>query len=527
MYKLLLVDDETATRKGILNNINWQEIGIKEVRDAKNGVLALEIAKNFVPDILLTDIKMPKMNGIDLSHRVREINPDCSILIMSGYSEIDYLKSAIRLSALNFVDKPIDIKRLTEWIKKSVEVQNRIRKNKEYIENNRWFLINDTALGLIRNKEDSKKYIQQLKELYPDLSPDCKSLCIMLKLFDQDFSGNLKNIDLSDISTRIGKLLDNNSCHYVLGAADSSTVVIILFMPEDFSNEPAFNALSEDLISICKPFELFISAGIAVNGPELAYESYITALKLLEQIFFSKNKRIIRYDNRAKSLSHEYMSKQIEVFTSYIKNGDLEKAVKLIENTTFHISMHPNTETSIVIDFYFKLILEVLRQKNYSETKAISCPDYDNVLSRINSCNFLDEIKEYTQSIVNQYFNDIYASNALSPIDQVLSIIHNSYNNKELSLNEISQKTFLSVPYICVRFKEVTGKTFSRYLTEYRIEKSLELLKDKNNKINYIAEKVGFANGNYFSKTFRKIKGISPAEYRQRFCVDRKKHDII
>ena len=79
MYKLLLVDDETATRKGILNNINWQEIGIKEVRDAKNGVLALEIAKNFVPDILLTDIKMPKMNGIDLSHRVREINPDCSI----------------------------------------------------------------------------------------------------------------------------------------------------------------------------------------------------------------------------------------------------------------------------------------------------------------------------------------------------------------------------------------------------------------------------------------------------------------
>ena len=156
MYKLLLVDDETATRKGILNNINWQEIGIKEVRDAKNGVLALEIAKNFVPDILLTDIKMPKMNGIDLSHRVREINPDCSILIMSGYSEIDYLKSAIRLSALNFVDKPIDIKRLTEWIKKSVEVQNRIRKNKEYIENNRWFLINDTAFDLLEIKKTRK-----------------------------------------------------------------------------------------------------------------------------------------------------------------------------------------------------------------------------------------------------------------------------------------------------------------------------------------------------------------------------------
>ena len=163
MYKLLLVDDETATRAGILKSIRWQEIGIREVRDAKNGVQALDIAKDFVPDILLTDIKMPKMNGIDLSYRVKEINPDCSILIMSGYSEIDYLKSAIRLSALNFVEKPIDIRKLAEWIKKSVEVQDKIRKNKEYIENNRWFLINETALGLIRNKEDTAKHIRQLK----------------------------------------------------------------------------------------------------------------------------------------------------------------------------------------------------------------------------------------------------------------------------------------------------------------------------------------------------------------------------
>jgi two-component system response regulator YesN len=111
MYKLLLVDDETATREGILKNIDWQEIGIGEVRDAKSGVQALNIAREFIPDILLTDIKMPKMNGITLSHHVREINPDCSILIMSGYSETDYLKSAIRLSAINFVDKPIENKK--------------------------------------------------------------------------------------------------------------------------------------------------------------------------------------------------------------------------------------------------------------------------------------------------------------------------------------------------------------------------------------------------------------------------------
>ena len=109
MYRLLLADDETATREGILEAINWRELGIGEVQSAKNGIAALEIAAEFVPDILLTDIKMPRMNGIDLAYKIRELNPDCSILIMSGYSEVDYLKSAIHLSAVNFVDKPVEI----------------------------------------------------------------------------------------------------------------------------------------------------------------------------------------------------------------------------------------------------------------------------------------------------------------------------------------------------------------------------------------------------------------------------------
>jgi len=522
MYKLLLVDDETATRAGILKSIRWQEIGIREVRDAKNGVQALDIAKDFVPDILLTDIKMPKMNGIDLSYRVKEINPDCSILIMSGYSEIDYLKSAIRLSALNFVEKPIDIRKLAEWIKKSVEVQDKIRKNKEYIENNRWFLINETALGLIRNKEDTAKHIRQLKELYPDISADCKCVCIMLKLFSKDFGRDIKNMDLHGITIRTGKLLSSKSYRYVLAPTDQSTFVIMLFLPYGSNYDLSFNDLCGELFSALSPFELFIAIGTVSASLSLAHESYNTAAKLLEQVFFSREKRIIRHDGISKTLSPEYLSQQVETFSEYIKNGDLQNALRVIENATFHISMHPGTGIPVVKDFYFKLILEVLKQNDSSEARTAPDSEHDNILLRISSCIFLDEIREYTNSFVNRYFDDLYTSNALSPIDQVLSIIHSSYGSKDLSLNEISRQTFLSVPYICVRFKEVTGKTFSRYLAEYRIEKSLELLRDRNNKMNYIAEKVGFANGNYFAKTFRKIKGISPAEYRQRFCAERK-----
>jgi two-component system response regulator YesN len=520
MYKLLLVDDETATREGILKNIDWQEIGIGEVRDAKSGVQALNIAREFIPDILLTDIKMPKMNGITLSHHVREINPDCSILIMSGYSETDYLKSAIRLSAINFVDKPIDLKKLTGWIKKSVEIQNQIRKQKEYAENNRWFSINDTALGIIRNKTEVKKYIPALKELYPDFNIECKSVCIILKLFSEGFTDSLKNMDLSDITMRIGKLLCDKYFRFVLGAIDSSTIAVILFLSDADSFNHYFDSISESLALICKPFELFILIGEIAPCVALVYESYNTASQLIGKIFFSKEKRIIRYENKpAKSIDHKYLSEEIEAFSEFLKTGDMHGAIKVIENAAFHISMHPYTETSIVIDFYFKLILEILRQKNNTMTDAIPFSDYDNILIRITDCAFLAEIEEYAKSFVHRYFNGLYTNNALTPMDQIVSIIHRDYGLKDLTLAKISRQTYLSPPYICVKFKEITGKTFTRYLAEYRIEKSLELLKNKNNKISYIAEKVGFANGNYFTKTFRKIKGITPLEYRRRYFM--------
>lgn len=97
MYKLLFAEDETATREGILACIDWKSLGIGEVKAYKNGMLAYEAAKEWTPDILLTDIRMPRMDGIELCHKIRELNPSCSILMISGYSEVDYLKSAIKL----------------------------------------------------------------------------------------------------------------------------------------------------------------------------------------------------------------------------------------------------------------------------------------------------------------------------------------------------------------------------------------------------------------------------------------------
>ena len=107
MVKILIVDDESYTREGILDTISWEDLSITEVKEAFDGINALEILENYEPDIILTDVRMPRLNGIELSFKARELYPSCSIIFMSGYSDKEYLKSAIHLKAISYVEKPI------------------------------------------------------------------------------------------------------------------------------------------------------------------------------------------------------------------------------------------------------------------------------------------------------------------------------------------------------------------------------------------------------------------------------------
>ena len=120
MIKVLIADDERFTRQGILDMVDWDKLNVSEVKEAYDGINALEILKDFEPNILLTDVRMPRLNGIDLAFKARELYPNCMILFMSGYSDKEYLKSAIKLKAINYVEKPIEIEELEENLNNAI-----------------------------------------------------------------------------------------------------------------------------------------------------------------------------------------------------------------------------------------------------------------------------------------------------------------------------------------------------------------------------------------------------------------------
>lgn len=192
MYRLLFAEDEKATREGILAGIHWQELGISEVKAAKNGAAAMELLKEFAPDILLTDIKMPKMNGIELATQIRRSFPDCSILLISGYSDREYLKSAIYLKAVDFVEKPLRIPELTDQLIRAVQEQEAIRKQKQ--------ILSEELRALFPGKEedtpDTESGLVTLHTLNPALDIDSDSFLLKhLQAVYASVSDSMEKID--------------------------------------------------------------------------------------------------------------------------------------------------------------------------------------------------------------------------------------------------------------------------------------------------------------------------------------------
>ena len=171
MVKLLIADDESFTRQGILETMPWEALNISEIWEAYDGQNALEILKEFEPDILLTDVRMPRLNGIELSFKIKELYPNCSIIFMSGFSDKEYLKSAIHLKAISYVEKPIDLEELENSIKSAVTETKKSKMLYKNIKNNIVLDLinansNDEINLLLSSHYNSKHYLSLLDKSF-------------------------------------------------------------------------------------------------------------------------------------------------------------------------------------------------------------------------------------------------------------------------------------------------------------------------------------------------------------------------
>lgn len=517
--KLLIVDDENLTRTGLRSAVDWMSLGIDEVYLSADGEDGCRQALLHEPDIILSDVRMPRMTGIEMLDRVRKIRPDTVFIFMSGYSDKEYLKAAIRLQAVSYVEKPLDIGEVSAAVREAVERCRRIEAGHRAESVSDTVSASHLALALTMPYSVSKKSVLELSRNYcrkygsADLFRS--AFTIILQMDERD---ELSPDFLNDTSRLFHDRIRSLHMHMVAAERKTNLFVFHIFRKESFTDRTTLTAANMLADSLPSVRNWYITAGTVVSGFQNLYDSYSSAVILLQQTFFFPPQTIMSVKSE-ESLSDERNNYRTlcEKLRQALRNPD-RKEIRNLENELYDSLVGSRAVMrQTVLASYYQIATDILEERKKRHLPGAGVPEQsDSTLDALNRCFSFPELHETLTKITQQYLTDIenYVPER-SSIYLIKDYIHRHYSDPMLSTREISQAAALSTSYACTVFKNETGQTVNQYLTEYRLERAQELLDDPRNTISEVAAMTGYNDANYFGKAFKKYTGHSPSEYRE------------
>ena len=500
MYRVLVVDDEKLERDGIRFLLSMEE-GEWEIYEAANGKLALNELRKHPVDLMLTDIKMPHMDGLELSKKAREEYPDLEIIIFSGYGDFAFAQEAIRYGVTDYVLKPVDPDRFHDTIQK-IQKEIASRKNKEQQSiKEKSFLQQYFLLGYIYSGDQ-----ERLKEAegIVDFSVWEQWHCAILIESDKAFFDNVPD----NIDEELMQGLHRNFFYLNLNTRQS-----VLFFSDVYCD---YQLVAKHLYDILKQnysasFHLAVSSRF--EGHEALPEIMSQLEQTMEEKFYHPDVHV--FNNEASDSqpvnAETQDSRLMEKISEDISRKDVEQLkkhfeclVKKYENDTRFSAMY--------VKFVFSNVIQELFQENqFSEERKL-----DHEVERLYSCTNLKQILAITQENIKEYeeFLERSMSDSRDEVASVKNYIYQHYA-EDLSLETLAEKVYLSSGYLSFIFKKETGMNLNRFIRVVRMEKAKELLCNSNMKVAQVSEQVGIPNVSYFCRSFREYYGSSPESYRK------------
>ena len=515
MHTLLLADDEFYTRKGILNEIDFKQIGIETVIEADDGINALKKISGVVPDIALLDVRMPRMDGIQLAAELRNKFPDCVIIFISGYSDKEYLRSAIKLKALQYVDKPINNAELSAVLREAVLSSDEAKGRKQILYEK---LRGELTRFLSHQCRDKKLLVSKMEAA--ELPEKCfqHAFTFLLKiLFEPEVDCDFKESERNRVMQTVRQCFETKKLQCIHTFLDEQTLIIHFFSPDSFDPRFCGGAMKALLLELSKalPCPHFIAAGFPVKGAMNVYQSYNAAVISLQNNFFEGPNSVTFPDDRART-SYMLSQNQIERFEDCILHRDAKQAIGMVESVTTEFRNNRGTLVGNIKRSYTRLISVILDIAENKQINIFQRGNMDNLWDIIHEYNTLDELNTFLINLMNVYFSEINEKSSDNIIVcAVENFIEKRYSNPDFSLSMISDALNLTPAYICLVFKETKGKTINQCLTSLRLEMAKKYMGNANLKIADIALKVGYRDNNYFTKLFKRHIGVTPTEYRE------------
>lgn len=526
--KLLIVDDEIRTREFLHYRINWESLGINSVESVKNGALALDIVGEFLPDIILCDIRMPKMDGIEFAKRLRMLDSDAKLIFLSGFSDKEYLFSAIQLQAFQFIEKPIKPERIKEVVGEAVHArQAEVNKKKEELQLQASF---DENLPILRREmvrklvtePSSQHVLPALVNRATFLLPSEGAFTVIVAPLFWRVSDISKEVRIVQEEILSGLSQSDEMLEWLSIAGFDTQNWLVIIMPGQYEaaytmGRSRLEQLKRVLKRILGP-DIQFHMGIGHTAADLlhipyAYQSAINAGNLQ----FYKEYGEIAFPPEAKT--NEALDidwEEHKLFRESVRRGDVEQANKILQALTERARLTKDLEIMRVKDVYFQfllILLEIALQQGLIDTEENGQNRY--IWKEIDIIPDLNRLHLYVQSFLT-LFNREEGTVGGAKMREVMKFIHTNFQEKGFGIQMIADHVGLSETYLCSFFKKQTGQTVKEYMTSVRVEKAKELLCDHNSKLYTIAQEVGFSDPNYFTTFFKKYVGCTPTEYRER-----------
>lgn len=512
--KLLIADDEKLTREGICSLLDLKKYGITEVILADDGVHALTEARKHRPDILLTDVRMPRMTGVEMASLYLEEAPDTSVIFMSAYSDREYLKAAIKLKAVNYIDKPVEKKELEDAIKEAADRCRTLRAARTGAMLEEQDLRGHLALALTdSDKEDEA--LDLAARVSPHIGTDFWFTSVITSCLSP--LSELPAEDLIRENRDFSSQLKKQGIIRILVPKADRYIISFLCSPSRLEPEAVLflaRLLKEHITPYCR---FFIAVGPSIQGMNQAVLSYKSAMNLLGESFYHDYNSILIQAPPAVSL--QPAEDPFSEFTASLTAQKEEDALNAAEHFYYGLKNSSPLPEAQVRDRYFRYLnkLDEISLSNHISLWKREGMESESIWEDVMGCATLRELHEFLCLRIKLYFQNLILNQSEHPVVfQIKEYIHQNFAVSTLSVPDISQYVNRSSSYICTLFKTETGQTINQYLTDYRIKMSKQFLSDPRYRIADISAKAGYSDGNYYSKAFRKIVGLSPSEYREK-----------
>lgn len=527
MYTVVVADDEKELRTALIRNVNWAEIGFQLVGEAENGAEALELVEKLEPDLLLTDIKMPFLSGIELARQVREVKPATQIAFLSGYDDFSYAQQAIQYNIISYILKPVSAAEINEEL---INIKNKIdEKYKEFTTHNQTqeqlkaaeFLLPlmlDGFRGSLSEKQQEGILENAVRfGILNAKNSELRYAVTVVEIFDEDGENITEPANVNAVDTILKKYVKHMS-FYIEGK------VVSLLVATGAGFDKYLHILTEEIAqSVHRIMKKVCVIGIsrAVEKLENVHESYIEAVNAVG--YSKRNGNGIQFISdieRADEYDVEGMKSFSNDVESLIRGGTCLELENYLNNTfdkmmEAHVSI--TTMNFVMVQMILAVFQIVYAVADHDMLQELQ--KQNPLSSRIAYEDFSKLKKKYigfcltAQKIIAEQRKK---SSALI-CDKALKLIETRYMDPDISLVSISTEIAVSPNYLSALIKKSTGSTFTDILTKKRITIAKEMILCTSMKVREISERCGYNDQHYFSYCFKRVVGISPNACRREY----------